>query len=97
MTRGVRGDAPRRARAPPPRAVGARRRAPWRARRGGGAAAGNRFLVYSDGDVVNQVVLPDKTYLVSFNPPNTNMLFLDRNLAIRFLNIIQYTREKIIL
>jgi len=45
-------------------------------------------ILDEDGDVVNQVVLPDKTYLVSFNPPNTNMLFLDRNLAIRFLNII---------
>lgn len=45
-------------------------------------------ILDEDGDVVNQVVLPDKTYLVSFNPPNTNMLFLDRNLAISFLNII---------
>ena len=45
-------------------------------------------ILDEDGDVVTQVVLPDKTYLVSFNPPNTNMLFLDRNLAISFLNII---------
>ena len=45
-------------------------------------------ILDEEGDVVNQVVLPDKTYLVSFNPPNTNMLFLDRNLTISFLNII---------
>lgn len=55
-------------------------------------------ILDEEGDVVNQVVLPDKTYLVSFNPPNTNMLFLDRNLAIRFLNIIvnQLLMERIL-
>ena len=45
-------------------------------------------ILDEEGDTVKQVVLPEKTYLISFNPPNTNMLFLDSSLMEQFLNII---------
>jgi hypothetical protein len=55
-------------------------------------------ILDEEGDTVKQVVLPEKTYVVSFNPPNTNMLFLDRELAYEFLNYIikRYLMESVL-
>ena len=37
---------------------------------------------------IKEFVIPDNVYLVSFNPPNSNMLFLDKDLTNDFLNIL---------
>ena len=49
---------------------------------------GGNILDEEDEETLKEFTIPDNTYLVSFNPPNSNMLFLDEALTYEFLNII---------
>lgn len=48
---------------------------------------GGNILDEEDNEI-KEFVIPDNIYLVSFNPPNSNMLFLDKDLTNDFLNIV---------
>ena len=49
---------------------------------------GGNILNEEDDQTLKEFIIPENTYLVSFNPPNSNMLFLDKDLTNDFLNII---------